>query len=316
MAKSDSQYFQFTINKEMSKDNLRLDQFLVGKLDHISRAHIQKLINEGMVLVDGQVQKPSHRLKLAEIVAVTVPPPRDLAIEAEDIPVNILYEDEYLAVVNKQAGMVTHPGAGVESGTLVHALMHHMRGSLSGISGVLRPGIVHRLDKDTSGLLVIAKDDFTHRQLAKQIQNKVAQRIYITILEGELEQDKGGVVAPIGRHPSQRTKMAIVPYGRSAESQFTVLKRTHGYVLAQIKLLTGRTHQIRVHMASLDCPVVGDLVYNKKSTGNLTARRRLGIVGQALHATKLSFYHPHTTRLLEFEAGLPDDLQRLVDKLF
>jgi 23S rRNA pseudouridine1911/1915/1917 synthase len=294
----------------------RLDQYLTAKLPQFSRAHIQKLIAQGMVLLDGRAGKASHRLKAGQMISVNVPPVKNLAIKAEQIPLKILYEDKHLAVIDKPAGMVTHPGAGKESGTLVHALLHHMQGSLSGIGGVLRPGIVHRLDKDTSGLMVVAKDDLTHRQLARQIQTKIAKRTYLALLEGDLKKDSGSIQAPIGRHPTKRTKMAVVAHGKKAASHFTILRRAKPFLLAQIELETGRTHQIRVHMASLNCPVVGDLLYNQKTTGTLKARQRLGLTGQALHATKLSFFHPHTARLLEFETGLPDDLKNLLDRLF
>lgn len=317
MDESQLEQIELTVEKADSElPLLRLDQFIADRVEKLSRARIQKLISEGMVLVDGQRQKASHRLRPLQVVSLTLPPAKPLAVEAEEIPLNIIYDDNYLAVINKPAGMVTHPGAGVESGTLVHALLHHMQGSLSGISGVLRPGIVHRLDKDTSGLLVIAKDDVTHRQLSRQIQTKVAGRTYTAVLQGELKQDSGTIKAPIGRHPVHRKRMSIVQTGKPAESEYTVLKKAKGFLLAEVRLKTGRTHQIRVHMASLNCPVVGDLVYNKKSTGSLAARQELGLVGQALHATKLSFYHPHEGRLLEFEAGLPDDLKSLIDRLF
>ena len=314
-----SQHIELIVRAEAeanAQESLRLDQFLANKFSYFSRSYIQKLIAQGMVLVDGTQQKPGHRLKRNQQISVSVPPNKDLHLRAEAIPLDILYEDQYLAVVNKPAGMVTHPGAGVDSGTLVHALMHHMHGSLSGISGILRPGIVHRLDKDTSGLLAIAKDDYTHRKLAEQIQTKTAKRVYIALLEGDLKQDQGQIVAPIARHKSNRVKMSISERGRPAESHYKVLKRTHGYVLAQVELKTGRTHQIRVHMASLNCPVVADIVYNYKTSGSLKARKQLGLLGHALHATKLSFFHPISGRLLEFVAPLPADFANLLARLF
>jgi 23S rRNA pseudouridine1911/1915/1917 synthase len=294
----------------------RLDQYLVEQLSHMSRSHIQKLIADGMVLIDGEKQKGGQGLKKGQRILVTLPPPKPLEITAEAIPIDILYEDQYLAVVNKPAGMVTHPGAGVDSGTLVHALVHHMGDSLSGISGTMRPGIVHRLDKDTSGILVIAKQDIAHQNLAKQIQAKTAGRTYLAVLEGQLNNNTGSINAPIGRHPKYRTKMAIVKNGRQAVSHYQVLKYSEKFILAEIKLETGRTHQIRVHMSSLNCPVAGDLLYNNKSSGSLAFRKRSGILGHALHAQKLSFCHPVTGKLLEFEARLPDDIQNLVDRLF
>jgi 23S rRNA pseudouridine1911/1915/1917 synthase len=294
----------------------RLDQYLVEHLPDMTRSHIQKLIADGMILVDGKTAKAGHRLKDGQMLIVSLPPAKPLEIVAEAIPIEILYEDQYLAVVNKPAGMITHPGAGADSGTLVHALMHHMRGSLSGISGTMRPGIVHRLDKDTSGILVIAKQDVAHQSLAKQIQAKIAKRTYLAVLEGKLAIDAGSINAALGRHPSNRTKMAIVKDGRKAISHYQVLNRSANFVLAEVQLETGRTHQIRVHMSSLNCPVVGDLVYNGKTTGTPAYRKRWGLLGHALHAYKLSFFHPVSGKLLEFEAKPPDDLQKLIDRLF
>ena len=294
----------------------RLDQYLVEHLTNITRSHIQKLIADGMVSVDGEKAKAAHRLKDGQKLVVSLPPPKPLEIIAEDIPLEILYEDQYLAVVNKPAGMITHPGAGADTGTLVHALMHHMRGSLSGISGTMRPGIVHRLDKDTSGILVIAKQDVAHQSLAKQIQAKIAKRTYLAVLEGKLAADEGTVDAALGRHPNNRTKMAIVDNGRKAVSHYRVLNRSDSFVLAEVQLETGRTHQIRVHMVSLNCPVVADLVYNAKTTGTPAYRKRWGLLGHALHAYKLSFFHPVSGELLEFEARPPDDMQKLINRLF
>jgi 23S rRNA pseudouridine1911/1915/1917 synthase len=295
---------------------LRLDQYLSEQLPMHSRSRLQKLIEDGFVLVDGKQAKAGQKLKIKQMISVTLPPLKELAIEAEDIPITIVYEDDYLAVVDKPTGMVTHPGAGVDSGTLVHALLHHMQGSLSGISGVLRPGIVHRLDKDTSGLMIVAKEDRAHRQLSRQIQSKEAKRIYLAVVEGLPAKDEGIVNAPIGRDPRHRTRMAIVGDGRTAETHYRVLKRSHKHALLELELKTGRTHQIRVHMKSLNCPVVGDIVYNTKTTGTLVARSKLGLMGQALHAHRLVFAHPIDGRLLEFESPLPQDLAALVDKLF
>lgn len=303
----------------------RLDQFIAQQLPLFSRAQIQKLIEEGQVLVDEHAQKVSYRLRPGQSIQIKVPPPVASHIEAQEIPLDIIYEDQYLAVVNKATGMVTHPGAGIHSGTLVHALMHHMQGSLSGIGGVLRPGIVHRLDKDTSGLLVIAKSDQVHQHLSKQIQSKKAQRIYLAIVEGRLPKPAGLISAPIGRHPKRRTEMAIVKTGRSAETAYEVLASAdralmsntpQHFSLVQLSLKTGRTHQIRIHMASLNCPVLADTVYNHKSTGSENARKKLGLNGHALHAYKLSFVHPLSDELLTFKAPLPENLALLIEKLF
>jgi len=315
---SKQQNFKFHVEDVVLKENVdppRLDAFLSAKLPDLSRSRIQKLIEDGSVTVDGGSAKSSHKLKVGETISIVVPMPKALAIDPQDIAIGILFQDEHIAVVDKPAGMVTHPGAGVDSGTLVHALMHHMQGSLSGIGGVYRPGIVHRLDKDTSGLLVIAKSDLSHRHLAKQIEAKEARRTYLALVEGVPERLEGRIVAPVGRDPHNRKRMAIVENGRRAESIYRVLNASHRFALLQVDLLTGRTHQIRVHMQSLNCPVVGDLVYNKRSTGSLVARNKLGLVGHALHAHRLRFTHPVDGRLLEFESKLPADFAQVVCRL-
>jgi 23S rRNA pseudouridine1911/1915/1917 synthase len=303
----------------------RLDQFIAQQLPQFSRAQIQNLIEDGQVLVDNQAQKTSYRLRSGQSIQISVPPPIASHIEAQEIPLDIVYEDEYLAVVNKATGMVTHPGAGVHSGTLVHALMHHMQGSLSGIGGVLRPGIVHRLDKDTSGLLVVAKTDQVHQHLSKQIQSKNAQRVYLAIVEGKLPKQAGLINAPIGRHPKKRTEMAIIENGRSAQTAYKVLasndlaligKSPQHFSLVELSLKTGRTHQIRVHLASLNCPVVGDTVYNHKITGTESARKKLALTGHGLHAYQLNFVHPVSHESLAFKAQLPENFALLVKKLF
>ena len=304
--------------------SLRLDQFLAAVLKQFSRAQLQRLINQQQVLVDGKARKASYGLRPGQEIELTVPPAVSSIIEAEEMPLDIVYEDEYLAVVNKAAGMVVHPGAGVHSGTLVHGLLHHMQDSLSGIGGVLRPGIVHRLDKDTSGLLVIAKADRIHQHLAKQIQNKEAKRTYIAILEGAMPKASGLVNAPVGRHPTRRTEMAIVKGGRAAQTTYTVLASAQTgannkrsiFSLVKVDLKTGRTHQIRVHMASLNCPVVGDLVYNHKATGNASTREKFGLTGQALHAYLLSFQHPISNQWLEFKVALPADWSKLMSSIY
>jgi 23S rRNA pseudouridine1911/1915/1917 synthase len=296
-------------------DPQRLDKYLGTKLTDFSRAYLQKLIDSELVVIDGKPAKQAHKLKGGEIIHLSLPPDIPLDLVAEDIPLDILYEDEYLIVINKQAGLVTHPGAGVHQGTLVNALLHHCQGKLSGISGVLRPGIVHRLDKDTSGILVVAKEDKTHRSLQAQIKEKSAKRVYTALLEGILPAAKGTIDKPIGRHSTKRKQMAIVDTGRAARSHYEVLKTWSKYSLVSVQLETGRTHQIRVHMASLNCPVVGDPVYNHKSQGTLAARQKLGLTGQALHAAYLSFMHPITGELLEFVAPLPPDFANLVNSL-
>lgn len=294
---------------------LRLDHFVAKELSELSRAQIQKLIETELVLVNGGVAKSSLRLKGGELIRVRIPAPEPLDLKAEAIPLDVVFEDEYLIVVNKAAGMVTHPGAGTNSGTLVNALLHHCKDSLSGISGVERPGIVHRLDKDTSGLLVVAKEDFTHRELAHQLALRTVKRVYRALVEGLVQEDSGTISKPIGRHPTRRKQMAIVENGRSAVTHFEVVERYRNFTLLELRLQTGRTHQIRVHMAHMGYPVVGDLVYNRKSTGSEKARNKLGLEGHALHAAKLSFVHPKTGASLEFSAPLPAGYRNLLESL-
>ncbi len=298
-------------------DRNRLDQYLTGQTE-FSRARVQKLIDDGQVTVNGVSARASLKLKDGDKVIVTVPPPEVLAAQPENIPLHIVFEDEHLLVINKPAGMVTHPGAGVSSGTLVNAVLYHCQGRLSSIGGVIRPGIVHRLDKDTSGLIMVAKTDVAHQGLSQQLQNKEAKRVYLALLEGVSAVESGSIDAPIGRHPVKRKEMTIVKAGergRSARTHYQIMKFFTKYCLVECQLETGRTHQIRVHMASLNLPVVGDVVYNKKSSGSLEARHKLGLVGQALHAARLTLRHPVSGLLLEFQAELPQDFERLLAKL-
>jgi len=294
---------------------VRLDVYLARALTERTRTQLQRYIDQELVTVDGKPGKAGQKLAGGETLRLTVPAASPLSVEAEELPLSVVFEDEHLLVINKPAGMVVHPGAGVDSGTLVNALLHHCRDSLSGIGGVVRPGIVHRLDKDTSGLIVVAKADAAHHHLSEQIRAKTARREYVALVEGTLPEESGTVDRPIGRHPSRRKQMAVTASGRSAVSHFVVIKRFARLTLLSVALETGRTHQIRVHMASLGFPVVGDLVYNKKATGSLAQRHKLGLAGHALHAARLSFTHPTSGRLLEFEAPLPPDFQRLLDSL-
>ncbi|MBS1954669.1 MAG: RluA family pseudouridine synthase [Cyanobacteria bacterium SZAS-4] len=294
---------------------VRLDLFLSRAVKDLSRSRIQKLIEDEDILVNNQPAKASLKLHGGELVTIELQEPVELDLQPENIPLEIVFQDEHLAVINKPAGLVTHPGAGIDSGTLVNALLFHMRDSLSGISGTVRPGIVHRLDKDTSGLLVIAKNDLAHRSLAEQIKAKTARRNYIALVDGVMKPDLGTIDKPIGRHPTKRKQMAVVSEGRKAISRFKVIERFAKFTLVKVMLETGRTHQIRVHMSSLGHPVAGDLLYNPKSSGNEAARQKLGLKGHALHAAQLSFTHPTTGMLLEFEAPLPEDFQTLLTHL-
>ena len=293
----------------------RLDAYLSTTLHGISRNRIQKLIEDEQVKIGDAPGKASHRVKTGEAIEISMPPLESIDVIAENIPLQIIFEDEYLAVINKPQGMVTHPGAGIYSGTLVNALLHHMQGSLSGIGGAIRPGIVHRLDKETSGLLVVAKEDVTHRHLAEQIKEKSAQRIYIALVAGHLSEPTGTIDQPIGRHPVKRKQMAVVSSGRHAVTHYQVLESFDKFTLVKVRLETGRTHQIRVHMAHIGHPVVGDLVYNHGASGTPGMRSKMKLTGHALHATQLSFVHPINNRLLEFEAPLPEHFQRALESL-
>jgi len=306
---------ELTCGDALTADKPRLDSFIAQNVPDLSRAQVQKLIEQDLVWVNGKAARASHRLKEGDAISIKIPPAEPLDVVPEDLPLNVVFEDDQLIVVDKAAGMVTHPGAGVNQGTLVNALLYHCRSTLSGISGVERPGIVHRLDKDTSGLIVAAKTDLAHKHLAQQMSERKAKRTYIAVLEGILDADEGTVDQPIGRHPVKRKQMAISERGRRAVTHFTVLQRYRKFTLVECRLETGRTHQIRVHMAHLNCPVVGDLVYNRKSTGSEKARVKLGLKGQALHAKRLSFVHPKSGEVVVFEAPLPEDLQKLIASL-
>ena len=290
------------------RDGERLDVFLARIDETLSRSRVQRLIADGHVMVDGKTPKASQRLSEGATVAVELPEPEATDIAPENIPLDILYEDEDVIVVNKARGMVVHPAAGVSSGTLVNALLAHCK-DLSGINGALRPGIVHRLDKDTSGVMIAAKNDTAHRSLAEQIQEKTAKRVYWAILTGNIREEEGVIHGAIGRNPKDRQKMAVVrENGKDATTNFRVLERFGAYTLAECRLMTGRTHQIRVHMAYIGHPVLGDPKYGAKKCP-------FSIEGQALHSKTLMFTHPRTGEKMEFEAPLPEDMQIILDEL-
>jgi len=286
----------------------RLDVFLSAENPDLSRSHIQKLISREMVTVNEQPVKANYRVRAGDRVRLCLPPPREPVVEAEDIPLDIYYQDGDLVVVNKPRGMVVHPAEGNYSGTLVNALLHHCR-DLSGINGVLRPGIVHRLDKDTSGLLVAAKNDAAHLELARQLKERLVTRRYLALAHGNFKEDAGTVDAPIGRHPRDRQRMAVVARGgRAAVTHYRVKRRFGQYTLLELKLETGRTHQIRVHLTYLGHPLVGDLKYGPP-------KPHFGLNGQFLHAFLLGFTHPRTGAYMEFSAPLPEVLQQVLDAL-
>ncbi len=285
----------------------RLDRWLAASGVGPSRAFVQKLIDAGHVLVDGRVAPASHKVRPGQKVLVAIPPPEPTATLPEAIPLDVLYEDDDVIVINKPQGMVVHPAAGNRAGTLVNALLAHCRG-LSAIGGKERPGIVHRLDKDTSGVLVVAKNDAAHVSLQKQIQAREARREYLAIVHGRVREERGRINAPIGRHPVDRKRMAVIAGGRPAVTDYEVLERFPGYTLVRAILQTGRTHQIRVHMAHLGHPVVGDPVYGaRRSPWNLK--------GQCLHAQRLAFRHPRTGAWMSFTAPLPPDMEKVLADL-
>ncbi|RHM56801.1 RluA family pseudouridine synthase [Mitsuokella sp. AF33-22] len=296
---------QYTADKEGE----RLDVFLTRMEPELSRAHIQKLVAAGKAEVSGRARKSNYKLQAGEMVSLTIPAAQPVAILPEDIPLDVLYEDADIIVVNKPRGMVVHPATGVYSGTLVNALLFHCH-DLSGINGEIRPGIVHRLDKDTSGVMVAAKNDAAHIDLAEQIRTKTAHRIYNAIVCGNIREEAGIIKGDIGRHPTDRKKMAIVhEHGKPAVTHFRVLERFGDYTLVECRLETGRTHQIRVHMASIGHPVLGDPKYGPRKACPFA------IEGQALHSLSLSLTHPVTRERMTFTAPLPEDMANILKVL-
>lgn len=282
-----------------------LSRFLPGH----TRSQIKRLIAEKHVLVDGEPIKPSKKFDGGEVVRVTLPAPQPIDAEPEDIPVNILYEDDYIAVVDKPPGMTVHPGAGVRSGTLVNALLFKCK-NLSGIGGKIRPGIVHRLDKDTSGVMVVAKNDLSHNSLVHQFKTRSVQKKYLAIVEGKIKKESGTFSSKIGRHPADRKKMSSrAKSGRESLTLWKVVKRFKDATLVEAEPKTGRTHQIRVHFSENGCPILADAVYGHKKQKspalNLAAKK---VGRQALHASKIGFLHPHTQEFVEFTAPLPGDM--------
>lgn len=287
------------------KESGRLDIFLTKELNQLSRAHIQKLIVDGHVEVNQRISKSNYKLRINDIIKVTIPSAKPVEIIPENIPLNILYEDGDVIVINKARGMVVHPAIGNYSGTLVNALLAHCD-DLSGINGEIRPGIVHRLDKDTSGVMIAAKSDVAHISLAEQIKNKTATRKYLAIVHGNIKEDEGVIEGAIGRHPIDRKKMAVLlENGKEATTKFRVIERFGRYTLVECSLMTGRTHQIRVHMTYIGYPVVGDPKY-----GNI--KNPFRIEGQALHSSELKFLHPITQEEMAFHAPLPADMEKIL----
>lgn len=291
-------------------DGYRVDKLLSEIEDDISRSYIQKLIGDGLILVNDKVVKANYKVTTNESISYLVPDPVDLKIEAEDIPLDIVYEDNDIILINKPKGMVVHPAAGHYSGTLVNGLLYHCRGGLSGINGVLRPGIVHRIDMNTTGIIIVCKNDKSHQSIAAQLKEHSITRRYNAIVYNTFKDDSGRIEGPIGRHPIDRKKMAInYKNGKHAVTNYKVLENLGGkYAHIECALETGRTHQIRVHMASIHHPLLGDDVY-----GN--PKEKFKLEGQCLHARVLGFIHPTTNQYMEFEAPLPEYFQSLLDKL-
>ena len=290
------------------RDGERLDQFLARSVEGLTRSAAQRLIEEGAVTCNGKAVKKNARTAVGDDVALTLPDPEPVDVLPQDIPLDVVYEDADVIVVNKPVGMVVHPAPGHPDGTLVNALLYHCKNSLSGINGELRPGIVHRIDRDTSGLIIAAKNDAAHLALAAQLQDHSLYRYYEAVCVGGLKEDRGTVDAPIGRHPVDRKKMAVVAGGRSAVTHWSVLERFPGYTYVECRLETGRTHQIRVHMAHIGHPILGDTVYGAKKPVP-------GLQGQCLHAVGLRFLHPRTGELVELWCDLPEAFQTQLRKL-
>ena len=288
--------------------NQRLDAFLASSLDGLTRSQATRLIESGEVAVDGRAVSKSYKLAGGEDIAVTLPEPEPVEAVPQDIPLDVVYEDADVIVVNKPSGMVVHPAPGHPDGTLVNALLYHCAGTLSGVGGALRPGIVHRIDRDTSGLIIAAKNDAAHQYLSAQLADHTLARTYECIVVGKLREDRGTVNAPIARHPTDRKRMAVVAGGREAVTHWEVIARYPGYTHVRCRLETGRTHQIRVHMAYIGHPILGDTVYGAK-------KEVPGLTGQCLHAVGLRFLHPRTHEVVELFCPLPEEFTRMLQKI-
>lgn len=297
------------ITLKCEAEGIRADLFVSKEIEGLTRTAAATLIENGLVTLSGNTIKKNHKLTAGDMLLVTLPDPEPLAAEPEDIPLDIVYEDEWLLVVNKPKNMVVHPAAGNPNHTLVNALLYHCKGSLSGINGVMRPGIVHRIDKDTSGLLIVAKNDLAHNFLAEQIKEHSFLREYEAVVLGNIKEDSGTIDKPIGRNPKDRKQMAVTHINsKNAVTHYTVIKRYKGFTHVRLKLETGRTHQIRVHMASIGHAVAGDTVYGG-------AKNTHGLKGQCLHARLIGFVHPKDNKQLVFDSKLPQYFKEFLSKL-
>ena len=319
---SEAELNSLLIEAQKEDAGARLDQF-VAKATELTRSAAARLIEEGAVTANGKTVAKNYKVAAGDAVEITLPEPEAAEATPENIPLDIVYEDEDIIVINKPVGMVVHPAAGNPSGTLVNALLYHCGASLSGVGGVIRPGIVHRIDKDTSGLLVVAKNDDAHLSLSAQLKEHHVSRIYTAIAVGNFREEQGAVNAPIGRHPVDRKKMAVIHNSdlrsREAITHWSVLARGeadgNSFTLVRCQLETGRTHQIRVHMASVGHPLLGDAVYGGANT-KFEAHHRKYIIGQCLHAGELHLTHPRTGKEMQFSAPMPQNMQHVVDILF
>ena len=297
-----------TLQAKTDDAGCRIDAWLSRQVEDLTRSAVQRLIQDGCVTENGKPLAKNYKLSGGETIQVALPEPEAVDVVPQDIPLDVVFEDSDVIVVNKPKGLVVHPAPGHPDGTLVNALLYHCGDSLSGIGGALRPGIVHRIDRDTSGLIIAAKNDYAHQKLAAQLADHTLARIYHCIVVGNLHEDGGTIDAPIGRHPADRKKMAIVADGRRAVTHWRVLKRYQGFTYVECRLETGRTHQIRVHMASISHPILGDTVYgNKKPVA--------GLQGQCLHAVGLQFLHPRTGERVELHCDLPEEFKKQLEKM-
>lgn len=297
---------QYKINEETK--NIRLDKILSRLDDDLSRTMIQKLLEDKKILVNGKVEKASYKTKVGDILEVEEIEAKEIELKAQDIPLDVIYEDDDIIVINKAKGMVVHPANGNPDGTLVNAVMNICKDSLSGIGGEIRPGIVHRLDKDTSGLIIVAKNDKAHINLSEQIKNREITKKYVALVRGVIKENHATIDMPIGRSSKDRKKMAVRKDGKNAVTHFEVIRRYNGYTLLDIKIDTGRTHQIRVHLAEIGYPVVGDEVYSN-------GKNPFGVKGQMLHAKSLEFKHPITGKNMKLEAPIPEYFEEVLKKL-
>ena len=286
----------------------RLDSYIVDKIQELSRTTVKRLIDEEKILVNGKKQKSSYKPEQGDSISIDIPEAHEIELEAQNIPVPVIYEDNDIIVVNKPKGMVVHPANGNPDGTLVNAILAMCKDSLSGIGGEIRPGIVHRLDKDTSGLLIVAKNDEAHIKMSKQIQDRKVTKKYIALVKGVISENEATIDLPIGRSTKDRKKMAVDAKGKNAITHFKVLKRYNNYTLLELKIDTGRTHQIRVHMSYIGHPVVGDSVYSN-------GKNEFGVEGQMLHARYLEFKHPITGEKLKLEAPIPNYFEDVLQRL-